>query len=170
MRFYQAFISFMCRGTPLLALLSVSLLGFVSGSAAQEIPASVEKYHVGAQRGEPPYYPTVGTERFDYSVEHYCGYCVIVVGGLHMFGQFIRSKEFPLGYDCEATLYSQSGPLRVVARVQGHLDVYAGASQNPLVRFGASGMLPPPTDPESTPSVEISRLCYELGLPPRFYF
>ncbi len=168
MRFNQALATRTRRATSLLALLSALLLGSVSLASAQEVPLFESTYRVGAQSGEMPYFPTVGTQRFSYTVEHYCEYCVIVVGGLRMPGKYTPSREFPLGKNCEATLYFPSGPLRVVATALGHLDVFAGASQTALVHFGASGMLPP-ADPASTTSVELSRMCFELGLPSQFF-
>lgn len=148
-----------------LVLFAATLLLQLDNVAAQENPIDTSTYKVHATSGEFPYYPEVGLETFEYSVDMYCDYCVIRIGGFTMPGQYTGGM---FDRACEAKMYLSNGEsLRVVSTSGGHLEVHDGRSNSLLVRFSASFMKPP-ADADVRQLEEYVMMCYEMGMYPQF--
>jgi hypothetical protein len=148
-----------------LLLAAALLFGQTSLVAAQDKPIDTSTYKVHATSGEFPYFPEVGFEAFEYSVDMYCEYCVIRIGRFSMTGQYTGGL---FDRACEAKLFLSNGEsLRVVSTAGGHLDVYDGRSNALLVRFSAS-FLKPPADANLQQLEEYMTMCIDMGMYPQF--
>ncbi len=109
-------------------------------SVAQDRPFRIDEYTVSATGGDPVYFHELGGQFFDYSVDHYCGYCVLRVGGLSIPGNYA-------GVGCEAKLVLSSGVVLHIGSdsYSGALVVRDGQSGNLVVRFetGQEYIYPP---------------------------
>lgn len=148
-----------------LSLFAALLLCHVSPATAQLEEPDTVTYKVRATSGEFPYFPEVGSQPFEYTVDRYCEYCVIRIGGMTLSGKYTGDM---FNRACEAIVPLSNGQsLRVVSTAGGHLDVHDGRSGGLLVRF-SSGALKPPRDADSRQIEEYILLCIEAGMYPEF--
>ena len=150
----------------IVALSASAIFGLTTHAAAQDQPFDVLRFKVRATSGEPPYFPEVGLTPFEYSVELYCEYCVIVVGKFRMTGVYTGDM---INRSCEATVPLSNGTsVRVVSTSGGHLQTYDGQTGALLVNFSASA-LRPPQDATARQLEEYFAFCVETGTLPQLY-